>query len=783
MLMCSSYVKATHIVGGSISLIYVSGNTYRIEMKVLRDCINGQAPFDRPATIGMFNKANNQKVQTFSLNSVQITQLQSTGPNCAPLPNACTELGLYTLNVNFNPNTYSSQAGYYFVYMRCCRNNIIDNIVKPGDAGIALYAEVPAFSLRNSSPTFSNNPFTYLCTNSDFSYNFNFTDIDGDELKYSLVTPLNGTLDRTSPMTSNPDPGPYPSVQWAPGYTEQFQINGNPELNINATTGTISMNPINAGVYVAAFKVEEYRFGLKIGEVRLELQFHISACFGNVPPTIMLKGTQGQFLSSVLNVQVPNKICLDVDVSDPQDSIKVRVFSSAFTDSTLSIRPTVTDTVQEGSKNVVTRVCWETDCSLAGKSRVFNVEAIDNGCPMPRKSVSSFTINITPMPLVNSVDILCFHLMHNEIEFDYGDTVSTDKYFKQHNVYRAINDGPYELYDSITDVNQRRYYDPNTPDNRNINYKYFLRSANLCNVTGPTSDTTTTLENLEQVPRVQPLITVTVEDNSYLKVVWPKNAERDFARYKLYKTTRSNTTNWIELANILKQTDTVYLDNDVNVSSESYCYYIVTRDTCQNESDAGPFSCSIVLKGRSNPFEHQLEWLPYQYWTNGTRQYDIFRNDHLNDFARIHFNPSSVVRFTDDQLNTRSGIYNYYVVARQDHTIASGNGYVFYNAESKSNTIELIQSPLLYVPNAFTPNGDGINDDAGIRDVFVKDYELRIYNRWGQLIFNTLDKNIQWKGLDNEGNVQPDDTYVYIVHYTGWDGSAATKKGNITLLH
>ncbi|MFN6342490.1 MAG: gliding motility-associated C-terminal domain-containing protein [Bacteroidota bacterium] len=784
VLLWSSYAFATHIVGGSISLVYVSGNNYKLQMKVLRDCINGNpnATFDRPATIGMFNKRTNQRVQNFSLNSVQVTQLQSSGPNCAPAPNACTELGFYELNVTFNPTVYNSTDGYYFVYMRCCRNGIIENIVQPGDAAIALYCEVPAFSLRNSSPTFSNNPFTYMCTNNDFNYNFNFTDVDGDVLVYSLVTPLNGTLDKNTPITNNPDPGPYSGIQWLPTYSETNQLTGNPGLEINRDNGNILMNPNRAGVYVAAFKVEEFRFGTKIGEVRLELQFNVSACLTNVTPVLLYKGLQGEFISTIQNVEVNQKICLDVDVSDPQDSLYVKVSSSALKDSTLSIKPEITDTVKAGSKNVVTRVCWQTNCALAGKSATFTVEATDNGCPMPRKVKGTFIINVTPMPVVSPIDILCFHLKNNEIEFDYGDTSSTNPYFKQHYVYRAINDGPFQLIDSVSDINQRTYRDANAPDNRNINYKYFMRAANLCDVTGNTSDTSTTFDNLEEIPRAQPLITVSVEENKKLKVIWPANKDQDFARYRLYKTTRTNTSSWIELADLFKATDTVFVDEDVDVQQESYCYYIVTRDTCQNESNTGPFSCSIVLKGNSNPFTHKLEWMPYSYWLNGTRQYDVLRSDHLTDNNIIALGSPALLKYTDDNLNTKSGIFKYTIVAHEEHTTGSGQAGTFYDAESRSNTIELIQAPLLYVPNAFTPNNDGSNDEVGIRDVFVKDYELRIYNRWGQLVFRTLDKNVQWKGVDEEGVKQPDDAYIYIIHYTGWDGSAYTKQGNLTLL-
>src|SRR5262249_54512951 len=152
----------------------------------------GQAPFDDPAYVGVFDLKTNRRVDIIRLSRPSIQKLQITGPNCASIPNTCTELGIYTTTYTFNPSTYNSTKGYYFAYLRCCRNSIINNIINPGDAAIAIYMEVPPFPLRNSTPAFSNNPFTYLCVNNPFSYNLNFSDPDGDSVHYSLATPLNG---------------------------------------------------------------------------------------------------------------------------------------------------------------------------------------------------------------------------------------------------------------------------------------------------------------------------------------------------------------------------------------------------------------------------------------------------------------------------------------------------------------------------------------------------------------------------------------------------------------
>jgi gliding motility-associated-like protein len=65
--------------------------------------------------------------------------------------------------------------------------------------------------------------------------------------------------------------------------------------------------------------------------------------------------------------------------------------------------------------------------------------------------------------------------------------------------------------------------------------------------------------------------------------------------------------------------------------------------------------------------------------------------------------------------------------------------------------------------------------------VFVKDYHLQIYNRWGERIFETYDKKEGFTGI-YKGKESQTDVYFYIVTYTGWDESRYIKKGNFTLL-
>ncbi|WP_177230401.1 gliding motility-associated C-terminal domain-containing protein [Chitinophaga sp. CF118] len=86
----------------------------------------------------------------------------------------------------------------------------------------------------------------------------------------------------------------------------------------------------------------------------------------------------------------------------------------------------------------------------------------------------------------------------------------------------------------------------------------------------------------------------------------------------------------------------------------------------------------------------------------------------------------------------------------------------------------------IFVPNAFSPNGDGVNDvfRAKINDG-VSDFRMAVYGRWGQLIFETLDPNRGWDGKQ-KGIDQPTGSYLYVITFT--DGKAQARKEQGTLL-
>ncbi|HSZ26003.1 MAG TPA: PKD domain-containing protein, partial [Cytophagaceae bacterium] len=87
----------------------------------------------------------------------------------------------------------------------------------------------------------------------------------------------------------------------------------------------------------------------------------------------------------------------------------------------------------------------------------------------------------------------------------------------------------------------------------------------------------------------------------------------------------------------------------------------------------------------------------------------------------------------------------------------------------------------MYVPNAFTPNGDGENDYAYLRTINSTKIDFRIYNRWGEEVFHTNSLQEGWDGT-YKGVKQTPQTFVFVAEVTFYDGTEKTLKGNITLI-
>ncbi len=93
-----------------------------------------------------------------------------------------------------------------------------------------------------------------------------------------------------------------------------------------------------------------------------------------------------------------------------------------------------------------------------------------------------------------------------------------------------------------------------------------------------------------------------------------------------------------------------------------------------------------------------------------------------------------------------------------------------------------IPLPQLIIPNAFSPNGDGMNDIfRPIYDELILGAELKVYNRWGELLFESTDRNTYWDGMYQD-EVVPVGVYAYWVVVNYVDGTSRLFAGNVTVV-
>jgi gliding motility-associated-like protein len=97
-------------------------------------------------------------------------------------------------------------------------------------------------------------------------------------------------------------------------------------------------------------------------------------------------------------------------------------------------------------------------------------------------------------------------------------------------------------------------------------------------------------------------------------------------------------------------------------------------------------------------------------------------------------------------------------------------------------SVRVYKGPDIYVPTGFTPNGDGKNDKFTPFPVGMKSYNyFRVFNRWGQLVFQTRALNDGWDGTIG-GQLQPEGVYVWMIEGLTKDDRLVTKKGTVMLI-
>ncbi|MBX2957335.1 MAG: gliding motility-associated C-terminal domain-containing protein [Cyclobacteriaceae bacterium] len=239
-----------------------------------------------------------------------------------------------------------------------------------------------------------------------------------------------------------------------------------------------------------------------------------------------------------------------------------------------------------------------------------------------------------------------------------------------------------------------------------------------------------------------------------------------------YSIFRKSGTGNLQL--IGKTTTPQYFDNAYNTADE-LCYQINYRDICDNMAVLGIEICPIRLAGSLTPENFSsLVWSNYSGWVNGVNQYIIEKYNNQGQLLQSFTVGSGTNSLVDSDLNPNEQVYRYVVIANANQP---GLG------QAISNEIELIKEPKLFYPTAFTPDRQGPveNEIFKVFGQYIAQFEMQIFNRWGELLFSTSDIDIGWDGTFR-GKDQPEGTYAFVARLTDLSGTSFTRSGSVVLL-
>ncbi|HUM48511.1 MAG TPA: PKD domain-containing protein, partial [Chitinophagales bacterium] len=280
LTLCSLSFNAfgSHIIGGELSYLCLGNNDYEITLKVYRDCYNGQAPYDNPSYVFIYNNTTGALFTTLSITFPGSDQIpNNTNDPCLIVPpNICVEEAVFIEQVHLPPTT----GGYRLIYQRCCRNSTIVNIVDPGNTGATYEATMPgsALAICNSSPYFVNFPPTLICINTPFVFDHSAVDPDGDSLVYELCYPYDGASSFNPQPTPGSPPVPYNNINFVAPYSYDNPMGGSPPMAIDQSSGELTVTPTAVGQYVVGVCVSEYRNGNLLSVHRRDFQFNVTNC-------------------------------------------------------------------------------------------------------------------------------------------------------------------------------------------------------------------------------------------------------------------------------------------------------------------------------------------------------------------------------------------------------------------------------------------------------------------------------------------------------------------------
>ena len=364
-------------MGSTISYTCIGPNQYEVTLKSYRDCGGITMP---SSFIISYNGCGNSGSLTATVQSAS-----DISPVCPSQSSSCSggssSIGIEEYLYKGNVTVPSGCANVVFSVSSCCRNGTITNITSPGTNSFYIRSSLNnSLSLCNNSPTFASNPTLFACINQPVNFQQLATDIDGDILVYSLTNCLQGSGS---------------SVTYAGGFSGVNPLTS--AITINSSTGELSFTPTSIQVASICVLVEEYRGGVKVGEIIRDMQIVVQNCFNSLP---VLSGINGSATIFDTTICEGSPLCFNLDGTDVNtgDNLTM-VFSGNIPGSTFNQTST--------GNNVTGTFCWTSPSGSVG-SHYFSIIVSDDACPIIGQNSRTYRINVvanTNTPIVASADV------------------------------------------------------------------------------------------------------------------------------------------------------------------------------------------------------------------------------------------------------------------------------------------------------------------------------------------------------------------------------------------
>ncbi|RYD82621.1 MAG: gliding motility-associated C-terminal domain-containing protein [Sphingobacteriales bacterium] len=256
------------------------------------------------------------------------------------------------------------------------------------------------------------------------------------------------------------------------------------------------------------------------------------------------------------------------------------------------------------------------------------------------------------------------------------------------------------------------------------------------------------------------IILATVENNQHIKIYWQK-----LNLAKQYLLQRSENGSDFKYWNYT--TDTLFTDQLADVQNKSYYYKITGIDDCGGRSAASPASRTILLQAKVIGEEDaaELSWNKYEGFGENTKHNLLKENN-------LAYSTSTENAFTDIDYFDENLLQRFYVMEAENQA---------KTLKSLSNEVCINYKPRIYIPNAFSPNNDAINETFQVKTTGIISYEIKIYNRWGELIFSGNQSSKNWDGKFKNATAT-EGVYFYVFSGKDITGKGFYRNGNVNVI-